>query len=571
MSEIPKAVESKKSVEKNNLPWEKEIIKDTQERTYALKRWETEFEKLEKNEKYSEELRELMSSLSWYIDTKLWNWFNKIQKDNIKLVFLDKVSQDINSGWLNNISSKIQKTLNNIASIFSKEKNKWKEDNNVKNKLENFKNEFSNLWLDWYINDLDKKIENLKEEKNKKQFNKLATAFSALWIEEKDLNDIKEDLSKTSKTFEQFWKSASIIQKGADKLWMWDMLKDFISSLKDIPIIWPFLMMFFKWFEKNNWTNKKQKSISNLQTFLENKEKSHLDKIEENNNFKNKEKLNPEKLESFYEYLDTKNIDYSKETFWENFLNWENSKWDDIPDNIIKLKWLFDSTFKNWDSMQDISLKDFIKKLNNLWKIEKNKKVNEKDERIKKLEWELNENTKKDNKNMTSKVENNNSIKEITSTAVVWKNISGKQSFQKIEKNNITEEEKQRKLQELYNLKFEKSLLTVWETHKIYFKFNWEKPREINIELNWNIMTLDWKEYRIKLLATEHDNMQILKNISFSWNNVVLEYQSWLFTSEKKVLSPIKFWEILKQFWENNWNYSQKIPWKPATLIITKA
>ena len=93
----------------------------------------------------------------------------------------------------------------------------------------------------------------------------------------------------------------------------------------------------------------------------------------------------------------------------------------------------------------------------------------------------------------------------------------------------------------------------------------------MNIDLNWNIMTLDWKKYNIELLATEHDNMQILKNISFSWNNVVLEYQSWLFSSEKKVLSPTKFWEILKSFWENSWSYSQKIPWKPATLKITKA
>jgi len=513
MSEIPKAVESKKSVEKNNLPWEKEIIKDTQERTDTLKKWETEFEKLEKNEKYSEELRELMSSLSWYIDTKLWNWFNKIQKDNIKLVFLDKVSQDINSGWLNNISSTIQKTLNNIASIFSKEKNKWKEDNNVKNKLANFKNEFSNLWLDRYMNDLDEKIENLKEEKNKKQFNKLATAFSALWIKKKYLNDIKEDLFKTSKTFEQFWESASIIQKGADKLWMWDMLKDFISSLKDIPIIWPFLMMFFKWFEKNNWTNKKQKSISNLQTFLENKEKSHLDKIEENNNFKNKEKLNPEKLKSFYEYLDTKNIDYSKDTFWEEFLNWKSKN-----PKIIELNKLLNSTQDKklkWTQLKDISLEKFIETLNNLWKIEDKK---EKEEIIK----------------------HNTSIKT------------------KIEKAK-----KEWKTQEVKNL--EKQIKHTFE----------ENLANNKIEVNWKLENISIVNNQIKIWEN-------LYNISIMWNIVFMKKEFFESISLNNGIITIKAnWEIknynanqakpiLKSL-INNWNYSQKIPWKPATLIITKA
>ena len=301
----------------------------------------------------------------------------------------------------------------------------------------------------------------------------------------------------------------------ANEMWFWWVIWEIIDYLmKTFPflasILWAFKSQFEKWW---NW-EKTKKSVSNLQTFLEkNKEKSPLDKIEKNNNFKNKEKLSPKKLENFYKYLDTQEIDYSKETFWEEFLNWKSTN-----PKILELNKLLNSTQDKklkWTLLKNISLEKFIETLNNLWKIEDKK---EKEEIIK----------------------HNTSIKT------------------KIEKAK-----KEWKADEVKNLK--KQIKHTFE----------ENLANNKIEVNWKLEDISIVDNQIKIWKNTY-------KISIMWKILFMEKEVFESISLKNWTVTIKAnWEIktynanqakpiLKNL-INNWSYSQKIPWKPATLKITKA
>ncbi|MDQ7022219.1 MAG: hypothetical protein Q9M97_01570 [Candidatus Gracilibacteria bacterium] len=157
------------------------------------------------------------------------------------------------------------------------------------------------------------------------------------------------------------------LQEGAEKIGLGNVLKDILKYLAEA---FPFLAGIFGSFLNENGpsSEKEKKSTSNLVKLLENKEKSPLKKIKENGNFKNKEKLSPEKLKDFYEFLDVKGINYSKEHFWEEFLNGksENTKIKEIYNLLNSTQ---DTKLKG-TQFKYISLEKFIETLNKLSKVE---------------------------------------------------------------------------------------------------------------------------------------------------------------------------------------------------------
>lgn len=499
----------------------KKIVKKTKQETKEVKEnTKTDFEKISENPKLNENLQKVIKWLGLYIDSELWKDFSKIEKDNIKVVLISYLTEKVNNidlwiiNWIKNwIDDKIKSILNSF-------KNE-DDDDEKKVKFENF---FDSLWINWIKKDLDEKITDIKNNKKDNNFKNLKNAFSS--IDSVDtpewdiLDTINENLKKSSEKFDDFSKIWELIKNSAEKLWMWDILSDLLSWLKkDFPFLAWILSMLF-WFE-TEWWDKKEKANSNLIKFIKNKEKSPLDEIEK----EEKIDLKSENLKGFYSYMNLKEIDYSKKDFWQEFLTWEDKNWNNISNKkIIDLRKLTETI-----KLETISLSEFIENLNWLWKKEEKEQQIILDNKISKLEWKP-ENTTK----IQKKSENNKKI--------------------------LISEQKR----ELNKLKFEKSLLNIWETKKVIYKW-----KEISINIVNNNLEIGWTKYKIELLATEKSNMQILENINFSWNNIDIKYTSWFLQSDIKTLNSTDFWKILKEVIDNK-SYNKPIPWKPANLVITK-
>ena len=537
MSEIPKVVEPK-LMETNywkeifstewtpisESPKWKEIIKNTQKNTKEVKKESnTSFDSISENTEYNKILQELINGTSFYIDSELWNDFSKIEKDNIKLVLLSYLTNKVNNIdlW---IIDWITEQLKWFLDFFKNEK-----DNNKKK--EKFKNFFTNLWINWIQEDLDIKINEIKRDKKNKDFSNLNKAFNSIKSIKKPewdiLKTIKNNLSNTSKKFDKIQVWVNNVKNTFEKMWMWDILWDLINWLKtEFPFLWKLFEMFMWWWETtSNNSEKTKKSVKNLETFIEkDKEKSPLDKIEKNWNFRNKEKLNPKKLETFYKYLDSKSIDYTKENFWEEFLNW-TSKDSKIIELHNLLNSIQDKKLK-WTQLKYISLEKFIEILNNLEKTEEaNKKIKfekEKKEKITKLKEE----------------ENSPSI--------------SKEKKEELKKERQKLEVK--KYQSFEDLLKEWLIIIDWKKEKIKTSQNWK-----NIEI--------WKDkYSISIIA----NIFLTEKEVFESINL----NNWELTV-KANWETVTYWiekaKPILQTLIKNWNYSKQIEWKPATLIIKKA
>ena len=85
-----------------------------------------------------------------------------------------------------------------------------------------------------------------------------------------------------------------------------------------------FKLIFWLLFGKeffNESLQKQKKSLQNLVDFSQNEEFPLKDNKEISK--QNLSKLKPKDLEKFYKYLDSKDIDYSTETFWQELLTWK--------------------------------------------------------------------------------------------------------------------------------------------------------------------------------------------------------------------------------------------------------
>jgi len=291
---------------------------------------------------------------------------------------------------------------------------------------------------------------------------------------------------------------------------MWNILKDFIDYLKkEFPFLWAIIAMFLWWIEKN-WNNKKEKSTSNLINFIKNKEKSPLDKIEQNK----KIDLKSKQLKKFYKYLDSEWIKYwdKKYEFWEEFLTWTNKDWNNIDKKTAKLRELFLENL-NWESLENLDLAKFTKTLNSLPEIAKKKE----------------------------KAEINKHNTEI------------KQKIEKAKKSWNTE--KIKKLEKQIKHSFEENLLR-WKV-----EVNWEL-KDISIENN-KFIKIGENKYSISVKAIWNEYFE-----SISLNNwEIIVTANW--ESKKYGISQVK--PILNEL-ITNWKVIKKIPkwFITATVTIEK-
>lgn len=448
-------------------------------------------------------LKNIVDWFSSYIENELKTlWLNTNQLNNIKLTILSDILDKLNWNWKINITKSINDLIKKIPYFLKAKKDEEKNENSaVKTFLES-------LWLVNIKNIINNKLTQIKEETDKTKFNNLKSSFSSLWLPEKTFLDIQWQISKANKNSNKVSEALDT----ANEIWFWWKIWEIINYLMEsfpflASILWAFQSQFEKWWN----SEKTKKSVSNLQTFLEkSKEKSPLDKIEENENFKDKDKLNPEKLEKFYKYLDIKDIDYSKENFWEEFLSW-NSKDVKIIELTKLLNFTQDIKLK-WTQLKDIYLEDFIETLNNLWKIEDKKEK---------------EDIKKHNTNIETQIEK--AKKEWRSTIELEKQI--RYTFEENLANN-------------------------------------------KIEVNWRLEDISIINNQIKIWENTY-------KISIMWNMLFMEKEffesislkDWTVTIKAnwkiKIYNASEIKEILQKL-VNSWKYSQKIPWKPATLTIKK-
>ena len=492
-------------------------IKSTKTKTDELKQEsKTSFDIISENTKYNEVLQEVIDWTAFYIDYKLWNDFSKIEKDNIKLVLLSYLTKKINNidlSIINWVKNWIEGKLKWILDLF-------KDDTNNNEKIKKFNSFFDTLWINWIKEDLDSKILEVKENKEDKDFSNLHKAFDSIEGITKPewdiLKTIKNNLWNASKKFDKYSEVWKTIKDTAEKLWIWNILQDLIWWLKkEFPFLWSILAMFMWWIE-SNWSDKKEKSTDNLITFIKNKEKSPLDKIEKNKNLE----IKWEDLKDFYKYLDIKWIDYSRKEFWQKFLTWKDKDWNDISDKkIIELRKLIETT-----DLKTISLDDFTKKLNKVPEISKKLEIEEfeknKKEKIKELDEEANKATttekrKKEIQAEKSKIETTK-YKPFEELLKEWLVMIGwkKESIQIIENNKIK----------------------IWkQEYSISIVGTWLRSLAGNV---FESIKLDWWELKIKA----------------NWKTV----KYWLEEAVPLLKELINNWEII----------NKSIEWKPATLTI---
>ena len=164
---------------------------------------------------------------------------------------------------------------------------------------------------------------------------------------------------------------------------------------------------------------------------------------------------------------------------------------------------------------------------------------------------------------MVRKWPENNSWVEDKSSNEVLK--TQKEIDNRLSKKEIKKEVKENSKKIKDELNFDKSVSRVWIDKKVVYKW-----KEYKVWFKWETTLVLWnKEYKLKLLATEHDDMQILQEIKFKWEKVEFTYQSWIFSSETLEMSDDMLWKILSGLINNN-SYKKDIPWKDAILVASR-
>jgi len=488
------------------------------------------------------EKNESMKSFKDLISILIKKRLNKLEfldtteKNNIELIIFSDVCEKIIS--IDNSKEKIQNILDEISNIAKNIILNKNDKEELKNNTE-LKKLFNILWLSDILWDIDKKISYIKNEKSNKYYSLEETLNNIFpnkdyWENNADIfNTIQKNTDITSKKFLKWSELWDQIVEDINKITWWkNALTEVIELLKkEFPFLWWIIAMFLWWIEKS-WNNKKEKSINNFKKFSNDDENFPLTKLINENEKeweKNKklDELDTEKLKKFHKYLDTEWIDYSKEHFWQEFLTWENPDWKDIPENITKLKNFLESSLQNWDSLQELNLEDFIKKLNWIPKLAKEKEKEELEEANKEVVEEI--------KNLKEQKNNPTTTKE------------EKQEIQR----KITEKESEKVLS------FEE-LLKTW-----FVMIDWVKTK-INIE-NWKNIKIWEQYYSISINGTWLRSIawNVFEEIKLSnWNLTIKAHWETVNYWIEKAIPLLK--ELLNK-WEIIW---KQITWKPATLTI---
>ena len=349
------------------------------------------FNSLEKNFEKTENTKDFLNILWNYVDTQLvWN-FSNIEKDNIKLIILWEVENKISSSNLiwGFISSFVEPFKKSISSFNNKNKtNKLEELKKIKKDFSKF---LDNLGLKTIFKDIESKIVTINEKKKENiSFVDTKKVVESLDIKELKGLDSKEifkkitaDTTALSSKLEWLrwtWKELS---KAIESTWFWDTINWFLKWLTEGEGFFATIMkiilwaLFWKDFLSESSGNQK-KSLSNLEKFSDTKDFPLNIKVDEI------KKLDQKKLEKFYKYLDSKDIDYSTETFWQELLTWKSENKSENKKVVEIYELLKNEDWKILTEKQDLD--DLVGKLNSLEQLDSKIRQKELEQQVEEAE-----------------------------------------------------------------------------------------------------------------------------------------------------------------------------------------
>ena len=542
----------KEDVEKNPLKWGFEELKNSFE-----------------NSEVSKEFFELVES---YIDLKLAKWFSRNQKDKIKLALL----WEIESGF--NISSIWEWLLNKVLKPLKQKIDKLKSGNfdettsvddipwfsDIQNSMEEM---FSNFWLDLKVKELDEKIKKINEEKETWEISDLKSVLNIINPDNVDSINFDTIKAKTEKIvwiLDKWRTVANQVKNWLEKLpfGLGEIITNWIkSTIKEGWFLWMILWFFFwkEFMDESAW--KQKQSLTNLEKYS----KTENFPLSENIKTEEIQTLDPKQLEKFYKYLDTKNIDYSKENFWEGLLTWKTK-----DKKILEIYELLKNS--DWKVLtENDKLDDLVKKLNSLEELESKKEqqnlqkeVEETQEQVESWKKDLVLVQKQRQELETQAKKAEEQLQETTSEEEKKKiEEQLEQARKKAEELKKQEEEKQRELKEAMEkakkLKEEKDFkesvnnITKLPAEIIY---KWEKLT-LNIENNQIVLGKD--RYKISIMAETY--WERFKKIEFvNWNFILNrdKWDNWTIITKSQV---IKLIPSLLVKWNFSLNWVKKNAW----------
>ncbi len=516
----PKKPSVQPSLIPENTQVETEVSKLKQE-LETQKSIEIPFETLEKKFESNDIIKKSLTILSWYIEYKLSSEFNDKEKSKIKTVILWEI---INNQWiitkLNSINTNVFIPINDSLDNETITQDK----DNIQKWIKAF---FDSLkGLPNGKKEIDEKIklleEKKKEEKEKSEGFEFLTLKSVQdCITGKITNKSEQDIFDEVKNNLNNWilptltSSTKLVEnmKGVakdlpkeSKNTLETILKDLFTKLsKEYPVIW-FILSFLFWDEflnqiSENSSDKKEKSLQNLQKF----------KSEKWSDFPLKEirleelkTLTKDDLKNFYEFLDSEEIDYSKDNFWEWLLTWKTKN--------TELKELHDLLLEE-EGFEKLTLKELETKLNGLWKAKKEKTKNrkkriaelkEKKQGVKKV-WqeELTKPAKREvfeqekvGQEVTEQEEKKQSERQQEDGKIIDQKPQQITSEEEEELNRLLEEEEKEKIRNDLNKAFDKSVANIKKLPAIIIDLDW---KETTIDIVW-----EWKDSHIKIWDKEY-------------------------------------------------------------------
>ena len=558
----------KKEPEKSFFEWLKKQLGELKKDVERQNRLKGGFDELRKDFEKNEWLKQIFDLFNAYVETKLDKSFTPSQKDQIKLALFWVVEKKLNPAWLVEVTiQKYIKPLQDLIARFnSKEENEAEVKKEDFGKLsKSFDETFEKLGISGLASFVDDKIDKINKKKS--------TSFDSViviidpknkWKITKET--IKKDTEKLAKQLESWKQSWEQIKKSLKKLPMWigETIMGFLRDIaKKYPILWFIFSLFFGADFLSEASEEKEKSMQGLI-----KLKKENPEILKNIDIKELQKLDPKKLEKFYKYLDSKDIDYSKDSFWEELLTWKTK-----DKKILEVYELLKN--KDWKILEKTEkLEDLVKKLNSLEELEtarEAQKVKEHNKKVEEQQKQIQAQVQKQKQaqavlvavaSAKTKEERETIIKEnkvvIKEAWIKPEEVQEPAKVEAVIKKVETEvQQAETQVQEL-EAKKEKTFEEYLKEWKIKL---WDKLESISVDEQNHILQIGENKYKVEIKAYWVD---FLEQISFKdW--IIAIVANWT----KKVFPP---WEVkwLLQRLLAKWTINDKIPWKPAKLIIEK-
>ena len=402
------------------------ITKEAKDKLLELKKEAVElnswywYENLRENLDSNDIMQELLLMFDFYIDNKIKNNpkienLSLKEKDTIKLILWAKFQNILSpEGAIWVVMQSVMKTAERSLGVFSGSVNNTeltkdspsitKTYKDIKSIIDNFsKNDNSRKgiidYLDSIMWDRFTKI-NESIDNDGLDFTDQNKLYGLLnW--DSNIKENENIFKSITAQAENLWKKLQEWKELGTRVWDFvDELNPELSSLirdklweiiNRFPIL-GFLLSMVLWNEFLDsfisWKSKKRKdSVKNLLKLTDDS-KSVVNWLSPSF----KENLNPTNLELFFKYLDSKEITYDQDLFWNYILTWKPV--DSIPE---KLKSVFD-LLKVWEdnilftinnSWKDGDWKSFINKLNSLQKLDEANESKLKEDALKKAQEEF--------------------------------------------------------------------------------------------------------------------------------------------------------------------------------------